>query len=294
MAHLRPGQSGGAPAAPAGAVQPAVTGTAAVGGRPQLRPRLPPPLRPGAGRRHHARPAADGPAHRHAGLRPGPAAVGVHPGGRPRRRPQRAGHEDPPRHHRRGGRRPAHARAVRPGAGRRTPAHARRAPGARDEPGGALHRRLPAPGPAPARHRQAVRRQRGHQRDRAAGGPARRLHVHLRAGRVGGPHHAPGQPAALSHHVGPVAVQPPGRAHTAAGPGQEGRQADRRHPERHLRDRPRPGPAPLPRDPGRGGRSAAHGHAHQRAHGVGTRDRGQRLRAGPLRDPPRPPTTRWR
>ena len=86
----RPGEPGHPAAAPTGAGPHLVDRAAALGRRSQLRPRLPPALDPGQrgrGRRtrspDHRRTAARGLRHRradrHAGLRPGPAAVGVHP-----------------------------------------------------------------------------------------------------------------------------------------------------------------------------------------------------------------------
>ena len=68
-----------------------------------------------------ARRARHGRAHRHAGLRPGPAAVGVHGRRGPGRRPRRADHEDPPRHHRRRRRREDAMELLRPRARRRRP-----------------------------------------------------------------------------------------------------------------------------------------------------------------------------
>ena len=88
-------------AAPAGAGPHAVDRPAAMGARPQLRPRLPRAIDARQRRRgrrarspDHRRTAARGlldrRADRHAGLRPGPAPVGVHPRRRAGRRPLRA------------------------------------------------------------------------------------------------------------------------------------------------------------------------------------------------------------
>ena len=52
--------------------QPVLAGPAPVGGRPELRPRLPPPRRQRGRRRDGARRARPGPVGGHAGLRPGP------------------------------------------------------------------------------------------------------------------------------------------------------------------------------------------------------------------------------
>ena len=189
--------------------EPALDRAAPLGGRPQLRPRLPPALR--AGRRRPQRPvgARPGRADRHAGLRPGPAAVGDHGGRGAGGRPGRPDPQGPPRHHRRRGRGADRPRDVRARAGdRRARRHARRPRGRGDGPGRAVLGRHRPRAPAQPRHREALGR---HRRRRSAIG-ARRPGRDGRAGRrdrrVRGPHGRTGDRTALTADDRAVALGP--------------------------------------------------------------------------------------
>ena len=96
--------------------QPVLARSAPLGGRPELRPRLPPAPRQRRRRRRRARAARPGPVGRDAGLRPGPTALGDVRRRRHGRRPVGADPEGAPRHHRRRRLDPDRPHALRPRA----------------------------------------------------------------------------------------------------------------------------------------------------------------------------------
>ena len=110
---------GRAEAAPAGHRQSGVADPAALGGRPQLRPHLPPQALPRPRRRHRPPAAAHRRADGRAGLRPGPPALGDGPGPGLGRRSLRRDHQAAPRDHRRGRRDGDGRQPVRPHPRRR-------------------------------------------------------------------------------------------------------------------------------------------------------------------------------
>ncbi len=253
--------------------------------RPRLRPRLPPAT--GAGPRT-ARPlgrARHRPAHRHGRLRPGAAALGVHPRGGPGRRWGRPHPEGAPLAHRRRGRRRAGARparrpsrrAPRP-AGRPQPPRRRRParPGRAAGPGaGGSRRWCGAPGVVAPGRRGA---------DGAPGAAAGAVDLaaartDLGAGVTGAARPGPGP--ASGRAGGPGRGPPPGR--------QGGR---RQHQRRLPRSRGR-WPGPLPRPPRRQPRAAPDHHADQPAAATRTTSAATASRRPASRCRPTS-TTRWR
>ena len=225
-------------------------GAAALGARRRLRPGLAPAPDRGAGAAHPGHRRRVRPHRGDDGLRPRPGPLGVHAGRGADRRPGGAGHEGPPRPHRRDRRHP-----TGPARGRPTTRAGRPRPATRGPAGAPGEHRPPRPR-RPERQPQPVRGP-GHRPDppparrpRGPGpGPAGQRPPGHRLHRLGPAHDPARDPHPVAGHdrpsprVGLRALRPALRR--PAGRGQE----RRRHGQRRLPGRRRRWAGPVPRPP---------------------------------------------